>query len=44
MAKATEHIIVDEEVKEFLKKEKLHPRESFNEVLRRLLKLKGKKE
>lgn len=36
--KATEHILVDEKLKEFLKKKKLHPRESFNSVIRRLLK------
>ncbi|GAG30788.1 unnamed protein product [marine sediment metagenome] len=41
--RATEHILVDEKVKEFLEKNKLHNRESFNEVIRRLLKLKEKK-
>ncbi|GAI50075.1 unnamed protein product [marine sediment metagenome] len=33
------HIVVDGEVRKFLEKYKLHPRESFNDALRRLLKL-----
>ena len=39
---AVEHILVDEEVKKYLEGRKKHPRESFNEVLRRELKLKGR--
>ncbi len=40
--RATEHILVDEEVKKYLEDKKKHPRESFNGVLRRQLKLKDK--
>lgn len=36
------HILVDEEVKDFLEKNKIHPREPFNDVVRRLLKIKDK--
>ena len=32
-------IVVDEEVKEKLDKMKIHPREFYNDVLRRILKL-----
>lgn len=36
-------ILVDREVKKFLDKKKIIKRESYNSVLRRLLKLKGGK-
>jgi len=39
--RADEHILVDKELKDFLEKKKKSNRESFNEVLRRLLKLKN---
>lgn len=43
MVKPKEHLVVDKEVKEFLKNKKIHERESFNDVLRRELKLEKKK-
>ena len=33
-------ILVDKEVKKFLDKNKVHPREPYNSVLKKLLKLK----
>jgi len=36
----TKPILVDIELKDFLDKKKVHERESYNSVLRRLLKLK----
>lgn len=37
-------IKVDMEVKEYLEKRKIHPREPFNDVVRRELKLSNNKE
>ena len=37
-----EHIIIDKEVKEMLDKMKVHPREPYNDVLRKILKLNKK--
>lgn len=42
--RVTEHIVVDEEVRKFLEKERHYPKEPFNDVLRRLLKMKNKEE
>jgi len=36
----TKHILIDEEVNKILDKMKIHPRETYNDILRRLLKLK----
>ncbi len=38
----TKSTLLDDDVREFLEKNKLHPRESFNGVLKRLLKLDKK--
>jgi len=40
----TKPIKVDDEVKETLDKKKIHPRETYNDVLRRILELNDKKE
>ena len=39
----TNHILVDDEVKEKLMNLKIYPREIYNDVLRRLLKLNKQK-
>jgi len=39
----TNHILVDDEVKEKLMNLKIYPREIFNDVLRRILKLNKQK-
>ncbi|KKM81926.1 hypothetical protein LCGC14_1324890 [marine sediment metagenome] len=38
----TKPIKVDDEVKGTLDKKKIHPRETYNDVLRRILELNGK--
>lgn len=38
----TKPIKVDDEVKELLDKKKIYPRETYNDVLRRILELKEK--
>lgn len=40
----TKPIKVDDEVKGTLDKKKIHPRETYNDVLRRILELNDKKE
>ena len=40
--KLTEQIYIDKELKEFIIKNKEYPRETSNDVLRRLLKIKEK--
>jgi len=40
----TKPIKVDDEVKTLLDKKKIHPRETYNDVLRRLLELNEKEE
>jgi negative regulator of replication initiation len=40
----TKPIKVDDEVKKLLDKKKIHPRETYNDVLRRILELQEKTE